>query len=315
MDDTPERPDPNAAAERRLNAEARAALKEQKQARRLAVRRERMGLPPEPGAPPLDPQKPGPPIELQIKRLRDENDLLRAKLFALNRALIATGLLKPAVFGSAEAEAVPEERLLNGHDRVVFAFGGMASHLQMPPAEFGRTFANRRADVIFYKDFQQCWYQQGLLGLTNDVPTTAQYIRDTVAAHGWRQVTTIGTSAGGYAAILFGALVGAARVVAFSPQTLVGRQAIRRFASTDSREAEIDLQGRYLDLAKVLDETGFTGLIDVYFGLQNKMDVLAAEWLQRFPNVTLHGVDTATHNSAQKLREEGRFGEAFAFLD
>jgi len=315
MDDTPDGAASTEAAQRRLDPEARAAIKEEKQIRRLAVRRQRMGLPPEPGAPPLDLEKAAPTLDLQLKRLRDENELLRAKLFALNRALIATGVLKPAVFGSPAAEAVPEERLLNGQARVVLAFGGMASHLQMPPAEFGRTFAERRSDVIFFKDFQQCWYQQGLLGLTTDVPSTAQYIRDTVAAHGWQQVTTVGTSAGGYAAILFGALIGAARIVAFSPQTLVGPQAFRRFASTDSRKGDIDLKGRYLDLAKVLEETGFAGMIDIYFGLQNKMDVLAAEWLQRFPNVKLHGVATATHNSAQKLREEGRFGEAFAFLD
>jgi len=315
MDDKPAEPGAPTPEQRRLNAEARAKMKEEKQVKRLAVRRQRMGLAPEPGSPPLDPDREGPTLDMQVKRLRDENELLRAKLFALNRALIASGVLKPAVFGSPAAEAVPEERLLNGQERVVLAFGGMASQLQMPPAEFGRTFAERRADVIFYKDFQQCWYQQGLLGLSVDVPTTAQYIRDTVAAHGWQQVTTVGTSAGGYAAILFGALVGAARVVAFSPQTLVGPQAIRRFASTDSRKADIDLKGRYLDLGKVLDETGYAGGIDIYFGAQNKMDVLAAEWLQRFPNVALHPVDTATHNSAARLRDEGRFGAAFAFLD
>jgi len=318
MDDEPAAPAETGKndrqAARRAARDDRASSKDETMAKRVAQRRRNMGL--EDGTPPA-PKEPreGPSVDDRIKRLKDEGELLRTKLFQIHRALIATGALKPALLGAPEGEAVPEERLIAGHDQVVLAFGGMASRLQMPPAEFGRTFADRQCDLIFYKDLQQCWYQRGLLGLSDDVPSTAAYIKRTVAEHGWKNVYTVGTSAGGYAAILFGALIGAARIVTFSPQTLIGKKVFRRFASTDSRQEDIDLRARYLDTAKMLEETEYAGQIDVFYGTGNPMDVLAAEWLQRFPCVTLHPVDTKSHNSAQKVRDDGRFGEVFAFLD
>jgi hypothetical protein len=300
-------------AARRAAREAKGAGKIDVKERRVAVRKRNMRLKAGEVPEKLEPHTSTP--EEQIKRLKLDAELLRTKVFQLHRALIAIGTLKSTTLGAPEGDVVPEEMLIGGHEQVMLAFGGMASRLQMPPAEFGRTFADRQADLIFYKDLQQCWYQRGLLGMTDDVPGTAEHIRRRVAEYGWKRIFTVGTSAGGYAAILFGALVGASRIVAFSPQTLVGPKVFRRFASTDSRQTDIDIKGRFLDLAKVLEETGFAGRIDLFYGTRNAMDVLAAEWLQRFPCVTLHPVDTASHNSAQKARDEGRFSEIFSFLD
>lgn len=279
--------------------------------RRIAARRRRMGVD---GADAAPVERIGTPLEVKVKRLADEAELLRTKLFQVQRALIAGGLLKPAVLGSPEGEVVPEEYLLAGHDRAVLAFGGMASRLQMPPSEFGRTFGQRNVDLVFYKDLQQCWYQKGLLGLSDDVPSTVTHIGKTIAERRWRQVFVIGSSAGGFAAILFGASIGATHIVAFSPQTIIQAKTIRQFGSTDSRHEEIDLKAGKVDLAKVLEETGYAGRIDLYYGSGNELDVLAAEHLRRFPCVTLHPVDTASHNSARKLRDDGRFEKVFDFL-
>ncbi len=107
-----------------------------------------------------------------LRRLREQNELLRTKLFQLQRALIASGTLHGhAEVGHLLAEVVPEERRLRGSSRITLTFGGMNQSLSMPPVEFLRSLIERGTDVIFYKDFNQCWYHRGLLGVSEDVPS------------------------------------------------------------------------------------------------------------------------------------------------
>jgi hypothetical protein len=144
-----------------------------------------------------------------LRRLREQNELLRTKLFQLQRALIASGTLPGhAEVGHPLAEVVPEERRLRGSSRITLAFGGMNQSLSMPPVEFLRSLIERGTDVIFYKDFNQCWYQRGLLGVSEDVPSTLAHIRCVLDERPPGPLQCVGTSAGGFAAILFGVVAG-----------------------------------------------------------------------------------------------------------
>lgn len=251
-----------------------------------------------------------------LRRLRLENELLRNKVFQLQRALIGSGVLPHhAPIGHPAAEVVPEERYLRGSADVTLAFGGVGQRLMLPPAEFLRTLiASGKTDVIFYKDFSQCWYQRGLLGISEDVPSTVEYIRRTLAERGYGRAYCLGTSAGGFAAILFGALLGATRILAFAPQTELTKQVFNRFRGVDSRFTEIPTDGSYLDLVKVLERTRYAGQIDIYYSAGHAVDRKAAERLARFPCVKLHPIMARQHNVAAHLRETGQLAAALDSL-
>jgi hypothetical protein len=100
-----------------------------------------------------------------------------------------------------------------GHDR---AFGGLPRF----------TFVNfletnfQQASKHFYTDKYLNLYHNGIFGLTKTVEETAAYLAKDIEQGGYKKVIFLGVSSGGYAAVLFGSLVGATDVLAFMPQTL-----------------------------------------------------------------------------------------------
>lgn len=68
---------------------------------------------------------------------------------------------------------------------------------------------------IFVRDIQKQWYVEGVSAKYNTIPLVAQYLK--VLSNGYK-VYTMGSSAGGFAAILFGSLINCERVYAFNAQ-------------------------------------------------------------------------------------------------
>ena len=82
-----------------------------------------------------------------------------------------------------------------------------------------KVYNDRNIDILFYIDKKQRWYHEGIDGLTKTIDETAQYLRKQIASVTYERVLFMGTSAGGYASILFGSLCGVHTVVAYFPQT------------------------------------------------------------------------------------------------
>lgn len=232
--------------------------------------------------------------------------LERDKHFALQGAMIRRHGLEVLPNGSRDAKIAPIEKY-NGTNsgRCVIAFGGMATKLSMPVPEFTGMLTDFGPDVFFVKDFMQAWYQKGLLGVSSDVHSSVTFLSKMVADYG-QTPKTVGTSAGGFAAILFGALMGSPTVVAFSPQTLLRPQIVTQFGSQDTRNEEV-LSGQMLDLRAVLKSHPVAD-VRVYYGEDNPRDAEAVEHLRGLSGVTLLPCPTASHGTADWLRARGELG-------
>lgn len=68
---------------------------------------------------------------------------------------------------------------------------------------------------IFVRDIFKQWYLGGINSQLNSAEKVAEFLRKETEG---MEVITVGSSAGGYAAILFGDMLGAKRVYAFSPR-------------------------------------------------------------------------------------------------
>lgn len=69
---------------------------------------------------------------------------------------------------------------------------------------------------IFLRDIFKQWYLKGINKTINSPEKLAAFLQQEVKGYG--NIITIGSSAGGYAAILYGSLIGAQTVFAFNPQ-------------------------------------------------------------------------------------------------
>jgi len=116
-----------------------------------------------------------------------------------------------------------ELSMLKGSKNLIICFGGMA--LQMGgiiPFEFlnylSKEYSNN-IDLLFYVDKKQSLYHKGIDSITNSIEETVIYLTSKIEDGGYEKVIFMGTSGGGYAAILLGSLCKVSNVIAFIPVT------------------------------------------------------------------------------------------------
>ena len=71
----------------------------------------------------------------------------------------------------------------------------------------------------FYLDIHRSCYHKGIQDKSTNIDETVEYLKHKVKKY--KRVIFIGLSSGGYAAILFGSLLGISDVLAFYPQTIL----------------------------------------------------------------------------------------------
>jgi len=91
----------------------------------------------------------------------------------------------------------------------------------MPPFEFLSLTGGIPVKRVFVRDLRQAWYHHGLPGQGDGLLDVARVLRELIDGHDVRRVVMAGNSAGGYAALVFGCLLGADAVLAFAPQTVL----------------------------------------------------------------------------------------------
>jgi hypothetical protein len=182
----------------------------------------------------------------------------------------------------------------------------------MPPFEFFRLTSDMAVNKLFLRDFAQAWYHRGLRNISHDVPSTAAYLQSQIARLNVNRTVFVGNSMGGYAAILFGWLVGVDEVHAFAPQTFISRTL--RLAYWDRRGRAIyrdmrrtpGLKGDYFDLKRVLLAEPRRTVLHLHFAKGHRLDRVHCQRLAGLPNVVLHPYDSESHRLIKQLRDDGR---------
>lgn len=127
-----------------------------------------------------------------------------------------------------------------GRARLLVSFGGRDMRIgSIYKYEFFNFLKAHFPDTNrhFHLDRQNAMYHLGIRGETTSVDDTVRYLAEKI--RGYEHVVFLGVSSGGYAAILFGSLLGVQAVLAFIPQTRL-------------YEARPEYDERYIDLLPVL---------------------------------------------------------------
>lgn len=167
-----------------------------------------------------------------------------------------------------------EYMIVNGNKNVIVCFGGMKLQMYgIPPFEFLNYLSSNYKDtydLLFYIDKHQCWYHKGIDGISTTIDETCEYLNTKISQY--EKVIFIGTSAGGYAAILFGSLCNVRNVVAFIPQT--------KLINPISR--------KYRDLKTIINpNTKYLLYGDLKYPVNDKHHISQCENLESFSNVKI----------------------------
>ena len=80
---------------------------------------------------------------------------------------------------------------------------------------------NNSFDKLFLRDIKRNYYLNGLKNSTNNLKQTIDLLKKLTSHKEYKKVVAIGSSAGGFAAILFGTILKLQKVIAFNPQTII----------------------------------------------------------------------------------------------
>lgn len=158
---------------------------------------------------------------------------------------------------------------------------------------------------LLVRDPSSCWYNNGLPGVGRPLDLIADRIERELLQLGAREVIAIGYSMGAYAAILYGCLIGASRIVALSPQTLL--DPILRHSPPPG----IELQAP--DLVPVVRSAPDVE-IELVAAWDDLLDVFHAHRLAHLPWVRLLAMPGRTHEFLADLHRSGQLVPLIAQL-
>ncbi|SHE23212.1 alpha/beta fold hydrolase [methanotrophic endosymbiont of Bathymodiolus puteoserpentis (Logatchev)] len=200
-------------------------------------------------------------------------------------------------------------------NKLYIFFGGIAAGIVIPPFEFYNASKIIDENKIFIRDFTQCWYQNGLPGISKDIYSTAQHIRTLIERIKPDKVFFVGNSMGGYAAIAFSSLVGTGEVIAFAPQTFISP--FLRIKHKDSRwKKQIIntyrkslLKRNIWDLRPLLLRLNTGRKISIFVSTKDKLDHIHASHIDNIHGVNIYEFDDGGHDIVKLLRDMGKLPE------
>lgn len=177
---------------------------------------------------------------------------------------------------------------------------------------FTNHHASSKKTKFFLRDFSQSWYQQGLPGIGNTVFDIGRFIETKIKQINPDETFFVGNSMGGYAAILFAAMLQCGKAIAFCPQTFISpikrliyrdlrwsRQILKTYKATMLRTPS-----PIYDLKKLLSRNGSRYTAEVFVSLNDKVDLVHAKRIEKFKNVYVYKYDIAGHNLVKYLRDQ-----------
>lgn len=197
-----------------------------------------------------------------------------------------------------------ERKLVADPQGTIISLGSLLNGPAAPKREFSRVLEGAQMNQVFLKDYEQVWYQRGLLGTTNTRAETAQWLGDFLADMP-RPWNFIGASAGGYMALYLGHQLKADTIVAFGAQTLINRPAVVKFAGAKPWEIGLDLNDPLNDLVPLFENEPFAGDAQLHYAALNKFDAEQMVRIAHCSGVTLVPHDYHRHPVAFHLRETG----------
>lgn len=146
---------------------------------------------------------------------------------------------------------------------------------------------------IFVRDVFKQWYIKGISAKHPDPESFLSLLSKLTA--GYKRVVTIGSSAGGYAATLYGCMLKASRILAFSPQFSIGAvlQKSRETANPVLREMKGTDRERYYDIRNIVNLND--SRVVYLFPEKSSVDVIQYELIKHFPKMSVIRFNSAKH--------------------
>jgi hypothetical protein len=186
---------------------------------------------------------------------------------------------------------------------LVIAFSGLGEEFN-----FVKTLKDYPVNAIFIRDLKNHWYVDGLSGVGDTVNEVCLYLIRQIALSNPSKVVMIGSSAGGFAALLYGSLLKVDSILAFSPQTFMSKSKCLLYLDYRWLDRVIEIYAgvsanrRYLDLRPIVKE--HSKEIVIVYDKSHRLDRLHAKRIKA-PHISFLPKTEGGHNLVRRLRDNG----------
>jgi hypothetical protein len=173
----------------------------------------------------------------------------------------------------------------------------------MKALSFYREAGLTSANLVMLRDYYRFFYHAGLNRDVTSIDAVIRLLASTREAMPHvRASATLGSSAGGYAAILFGHHLAVDTVFAFAPQTLIDAPKLREMSG---REDLSGIPEEHRDLSILLTQHNGRTRYEVWYSRDNDEDRGFAERIGGCPGVTLHPEPGDSHFVLAQMHRGG----------
>lgn len=212
----------------------------------------------------------------------------------------------------AEAPVLVEQG--RNQEVLIIAFTGFVHRLSLRVYEFFEATKDAGYSRILLRDKYRVWYHRGIDRKRPDFPSLFRYLNSEIEQLKPKTVICLGTSAGGYAAIVAGHHIRADYVHAFAPDTLLdislsscikgifsARYWWPRWKLLMSRSA----QPEFFNLANLLEVHNGKTVYYIHHCRDTRRDAEGAASLAHLPGVVSMPYSCSTHQVAMFLARTG----------
>ena len=194
------------------------------------------------------------------------------------------------------------EFLKRGYKDLIVSFSsGVGRHGGVPKKEFLNTLEPLNTDILFVTDTIQTWFLYGINSEIDTIEKLTEYLGQVIKEYD--NVGFVGSSMGGYGAILFGQLLNPNHCVAFSPQTFLSDELREKYGEDRFPKYFHRLDNEKIEYYDLLNFKSENTTIDIYYGVKNRLDSLHSERMGQLKNVRLHPINSDSHNIASVIKE------------
>jgi pimeloyl-ACP methyl ester carboxylesterase len=208
----------------------------------------------------------------------------------------------------SEADSSIKLDMNSNSGTLLLAFGGLNRMIGIPPFEFLSLTGGLPVKRMFVRDRREAWYHRGLPQHGGSLEEVTDSLRELISTHGVERLVVAGNSAGGYAALLFGALLGAETVLSFAPQTTIDANVLASMGDHrwDDYLRAFRPDPQWTDLAVALPKvTNASTQFRIYFDDSLSVDRQHAERLRGLEGVRLYRFGRGSHYLVRELRDSG----------
>ena len=148
---------------------------------------------------------------------------------------------------------------------------------------------------IFIRDLYKSWYLLGISSQSPTVESLCEFLRKEV--NGYQEVIMVGISSGGYAAILFGSMLKATTILAFSAQWSLYEEDIERKIGRKRGNVDFSKIQQYYNIVS----TGNYSQVFYFCPVLSEEDKIQLEYAEKAKNINIIRLAESGHGLAVPL--------------